>query len=78
MARPLPRRWFLRPSGVSTSSNQVGIAGLGVRPVDGSGQLNWNYSATAPTTFPYSTGTEIVQALDTNNRVAHGAIIPGN
>ncbi len=60
-------------SGVTTSSVRFGIAGLGVRPVDGGGNLNWNSSATASKNIPYSTSTEIIQALDATTASLNGA-----
>jgi hypothetical protein len=59
--------------GVTVTSVQFRVVGLGVRAVDGSGNLTWNSSATAPSLLTYTGATEVVQGLDAGTASLNGA-----
>ncbi len=63
-------------SGVGAGSITFGVAGIGIRPVEGGGTINWT-SSSSSTSVTYSNSTQIVQALDTTNFDIDGATYSG-
>ncbi len=63
-------------SSVIVSSITFRVSGIGIRPVEGGGTVNWS-SSSSSMSVTYSNSTEVMQALDTTNFGINGATYSG-